>query len=779
MDEELAMRLQEEEKAELEKMQRERATQEEASNAALIAEFDDVQARMDADALLAVRLQEEERDQFFIDDQARFLVETIAKRKSLEEIQKLYEREQKWINDFVPMDSKMVKDSGKKDDDSQKQAESSKNGPRAEHDEESVKKQKLEDDAEKEELKACLDIVLGDDIAINVRSLATKYPIVDWKTHILTENMMYYQIIRADGSFKNYKIFSEMLDDFDRQDVVDLYSLVKESEENEIWKGQQDYKLISWRLFNSCGVHVLLIDTGVAIHMIVEKKYPLTQEMLSMMLNRKLEVDHEKEIQRMEYEMWDLKVKDFNMPAYTQRFNEGEVTSSKPTSLNEAVRMAYTLMEQKARARMERIAEGNKKKWENLQGGSNSNRNTYKHNTHHNQQNQSRHGNAWAMTTSPNEGNEPAGPPPVCNRCDGRYFGRCSIKCHKCARFGHKQRDCRAKVFATGANAQPIVTSFYCGERGHVRYNCPKKNNQPTRNAQGRVYAIKDTKQNQGPNVVTGMDWLVEHDAIIVCGKKVMHIHYGNNTLIVEGDKGASRLKVISCIKAHKYIERGCHLFLAHVTEKESKDKHIKDVHVICNFLKVFSDDLPGLPPPRQGALVLFVNKKDISFRSSVYSKIDLRSSYHQLNIREEDILIIAFKTRFDVYVDPTKIEAIRNWAAPTKPTKVRQFLGLSGYYRRFIEEGYILCFLPIENRKENYTTHDLELGAVVFPLRLWRHYLHGTKCVANVVADALIQKERIKPLRVRSLVMTVHNNLPEQILNAQKEAMKKKNVKA
>ncbi|GJW63745.1 hypothetical protein Tco_0115629 [Tanacetum coccineum] len=204
----------------------------------------------------------------FLKNMGRFTYNQL-KNKSLEEIQKLYEREHKWINDFVPMDSEMVKDSGKKVDYSQKQAESSKKRPRAEHDEESVKKQKLEDDAEKEELRACLDIVSGDDIAINVESLATKYPIFDWKTHILTENMMYYQIIRADGCFKNYKIFSEMLDDFDRQDVVDLYSLVKEryeiispegydrllwgdlitlfesSEEDEIWKGQQDYKLIS------------------------------------------------------------------------------------------------------------------------------------------------------------------------------------------------------------------------------------------------------------------------------------------------------------------------------------------------------------------------------------------------------------------------------------------------------------------------------------------------------------------------------------------------------
>ncbi|GJV29890.1 hypothetical protein Tco_1386338 [Tanacetum coccineum] len=218
-------------------------------------------AQIQMDEELAMRLHEEEKAEL-----ERTFTYNQLKNKSLEEIQKLYEREKKWINDFVPMDFKMVKDSEKKDDDSQKQAESSKKRPRVEHDKESVKKQKLEDDAEKEELRACLNIVLGDDIAINVESLATKYPIVDWKTHFLTENMMYHQIIKADGSSKNYKIFSEMLDDFDRQDVVDLYRVVKEryetispegydrllwgdlitlfesSEEDEIWKGQQDYK---------------------------------------------------------------------------------------------------------------------------------------------------------------------------------------------------------------------------------------------------------------------------------------------------------------------------------------------------------------------------------------------------------------------------------------------------------------------------------------------------------------------------------------------------------
>ncbi|GJZ59926.1 putative reverse transcriptase domain-containing protein [Tanacetum coccineum] len=102
-----------------------------------------------------------------------------------------------------------------------------------------------------------------------------------------------------------------------------------------------------------------------------------------------------------------------------------------------------------------------------------------------------------------------------------------------------------------------------------------------------------------------------------------------------------------------------------------------------------------------------------------------------------------------------------------------------------------------LKPNEENYTTHDLELGAVVFALKIWRHYLYGTNCrwlelladydceiryhsgKANVVADALIRKERIKPLQVRSLVMTIYPNLPSQILKAQTEALKEENIKA
>ncbi|GJY65797.1 putative reverse transcriptase domain-containing protein [Tanacetum coccineum] len=242
------------------------------------------------------------------------------------------------------------------------------------------------------------------------------------------------------------------------------------------------------------------------------------------------------------------------------------------------------------------------------------------------------------------------------------------------------------------------------------------------------------------------------------------------------------------------------------------------------------------------------------------------------------------------IHVDPAKIEAVKNWASPTTPSEIRQFLGLAGYYRRFIEgfskiakpmteltqknqkfdwgeeqeEAFQLlkqklCAAPIlalpegsedfvvycdasikglgavlmqrmkviayasrqlKIHEKNYTTHDLELGAVVFALKIWRHYLYGTKCVvftdhkslqhildqkdlnmrqrrwiellsdydceiryhpgkANVVAYALSRKERIEPLRVRALVMTIGLDLSSPILEAQKEAVKVENLEA
>nr|GEU30226.1 hypothetical protein [Tanacetum cinerariifolium] len=184
-------------------------------------------------------------------------------------------------------------------------------------------KGKKSDDSSKPTRKKTLArkrAVIEDEFVMEVESLVTKYLIIDWKTHVLIEDFMYYQIIRADGSSKNYKIFSEMLDDFDRQDVMDLHRLVEErytttspegydlmlwgnlktlfesDKQNKLWKNQHEYNLISWRLCDSNGIHISLMDNGIAIHMLIEKKYPLGQEMISKMLSKRLEVNQESEM---------------------------------------------------------------------------------------------------------------------------------------------------------------------------------------------------------------------------------------------------------------------------------------------------------------------------------------------------------------------------------------------------------------------------------------------------------------------------------------------------
>nr|GEW16594.1 putative reverse transcriptase domain-containing protein [Tanacetum cinerariifolium] len=101
-------------------------------------------------------------------------------------------------------------------------------------------------------------------------------------------------------------------------------------------------------------------------------------------------------------------------------------------------------------------------------------------------------------------------------------------------------------------------------------------------------------------DVVIGMDWLSKNDAAILCGEKKIRISLKNKALIIEGDRNQSRLKILSCIKARKYIENGCELFLAQVTGTVSKEKRVEDVPVVRDFPEVFPEDLPGLPPPRQ-----------------------------------------------------------------------------------------------------------------------------------------------------------------------------------
>nr|GFA73058.1 putative reverse transcriptase domain-containing protein [Tanacetum cinerariifolium] len=458
------------------------------------------------------------------------------------------------------------------------------------------------------------------------------------------------------------------------------------------------------------------------------------------------------DVQRLEDELRHLELRDMNIVAYTERFNElallcpdvvpnekkkvelyikglleiikGETNSSRPATLNEAVRMAHALMEQKIQAKNERIAEGIKR-------------------------------------------NHLIDIKPV--KLNSSYEVQLAYE----------------KVVSTNS----------------VLRGC-------TLNLLDHLFDIDLTLIELGTfDVIVGMDWLVEFDALIVCGKKEVHVLYKNKT--------------------------GSQLFIAQVTEKEPAKKQLQGVPVICNFPEVFLDDLPGLPPPRQvefrielipdaapvactsyrlaptklkelldqmkellekgfirpssspwGALVLFVKKKDDSFQMcidyeelnkltvknryplpriddlfhqlqglSVYSKIDMWFSYQQIQIREKDIPITAFQTREKVIAYASR---------------------------------------ELKKHEENYTTHDLELGAIVFVLRLLRHYLYGTKCTIYTdhksLQYILEQKELNKRQRYWIEILRdydceihyhpVHTNLPKKILEAQTEAMKEENMK-
>ncbi|GKE68758.1 hypothetical protein Tco_1526830 [Tanacetum coccineum] len=104
-------------------------------------------------------------------------------------------------------------------------------------------------------------------------------------------------------------------------------------------------------------------------------------------------------------------------------------------------------------------------------------------------------------------------------------------------------------------------------------------------------------------DVIINMDWLANHHVVIVCDEKIVSIPYGDEVLIVQGDRSGegkkSKLSIISCTKTQRYIKKGCLNFLAQVTKKETKykseEKRLEDVLIVQYFLEVFPEDLPGL----------------------------------------------------------------------------------------------------------------------------------------------------------------------------------------
>ncbi|GKB46428.1 hypothetical protein Tco_0897181 [Tanacetum coccineum] len=186
------------------------------------------------------------------------------------------------VNMFVDMDIELVKKSSKKAEEEMAQESSSKrSGEELEH--EVAKKQKMEDDKEKEDLKQCFEIIQDDEVAIDAIPLATKpASIVNFQIHRKGRND-YYELMRAGGSAKTYLLFSQLLKEFDREDLENLWKMQPFS-----WK---DFLLYSRRLYDSCGVHFVRFN-NMHIYMLVEKKYYLTLLTITDMLNKKMQADY-------------------------------------------------------------------------------------------------------------------------------------------------------------------------------------------------------------------------------------------------------------------------------------------------------------------------------------------------------------------------------------------------------------------------------------------------------------------------------------------------------
>ncbi|GKB52387.1 hypothetical protein Tco_0903140, partial [Tanacetum coccineum] len=375
-DEEMARKLQEDWETEEEGK---RLAEEEATNDALIRNYDDIKARIEADRLLAERLQEQEREQFTVEERAKFLHDTIAaqrrflaqqrseairnkpptknqlrnqmmtylkhvgnyqhsqlKTKKFEEIQALYEKIKRSDEDFIAIgsaeDERMIKEMNEKGIDSSKNESVKEEGK----EEEGTKKRKSghikmiarkkprkqSDDDSDDEHRKCLKIVTFE--ATLDSEIMEKKSVIARLDKVSSPDGDYLVLYRANGNFRAFNYLMEVLHIFDRQDLFHLYELMmeqyseitlegfelilwgdlkimmesstEENDQSDFWSNQQDWKIITWRLYEACRVCILELEDGIVIHMLVERRYPLSKELLQRMLDLGLEVERESSV---------------------------------------------------------------------------------------------------------------------------------------------------------------------------------------------------------------------------------------------------------------------------------------------------------------------------------------------------------------------------------------------------------------------------------------------------------------------------------------------------
>ncbi|GKA87118.1 putative reverse transcriptase domain-containing protein [Tanacetum coccineum] len=695
-------------------------------------------------------------------------------------------------------------------------------------------------------------------------------------------------------------------------------------------------------------------------------------------------------IQRMEQELWTLTLKGDDIKAYNNRFHElalmcpelvptkkkkierytrgfperikGNITSSKPATLYDAINMARELVEQAVQGKAARIGESNKRKWEDHQRNTNNNNNNpnnnnnnnrNRNNNYHLQQNRRQEtARAYAAALTKNRGY--AGNLPKCNRCNFHHSGRCPPKCQKCQRTGHLEKDYRAILPGACNDFLQNATCYGCGEKGHLKNKCPKAGNQHNEGARARAHVVVEnphfvssaftpfidiapTALNTSYEVKLADGKVVSTNTVLRSYTLVLLNHVFKNDLL------PTRLGSFDVIIGMDWLSY--HRDVIDCYEKDpgslacikADEKKFDDIRVDRDFPEVFPDDLSGLPPVREiefridmisgaspvvkspyrlapsemlelsnqlkeiqekgfirpshspwGAPILFVKKKDGAMRMCIdyreLNKLTIKNRYplpriddlfdqlqeeeHEVHLKtildllKKEKLYAKFSkcefwlkevqflghvvNRDGIYVDPSKIESVKNWKIPESSTEIRSFLGLAGYYRRFIKNfskiakpltlltqknktyvwgdkqdeafrilkeklcnAHVLAFpdgpddfvvycdaskqgfgsvlmqrgkvivyasRQLKKHEKNYTTHDLELGAVVFALKIWRHYLYGTKSVIYIdhkSRNALSRKERLKPRRVPVMSITIHSGLKTKILEAPGEASK------
>ncbi|GKF10417.1 putative reverse transcriptase domain-containing protein, partial [Tanacetum coccineum] len=236
-----------------------------------------------------------------------------------------------------------------------------------------------------------------------------------------------------------------------------------------------------------------------------------------------------------------------------------------------------------------------------------------------NQQQQNKKQNtSRAYTARSGEKKPYRGSKPLCSKCNYHHDDQCAPKCHKCNSVGHLARDCKSPANANTANNQrgtrvgPKATCFECGAQGHFKRECPKSFVSTAFSSQ---IDITPTTLDHYYDVELADGRIIRLNTIIrrlpCCHRLCLEnrsYSLGNETLIVRGDGSdqgnETRLNIISCTKMQKYMLKGCHVFLAHVTTKKTEDKsegkRLEDVLIIQAFPEVFTKDLPGLPPTQQ-----------------------------------------------------------------------------------------------------------------------------------------------------------------------------------